>query len=127
MAGLLQARQSRVRRRFRAVAVEQVAEDVRRNVLALRRDVRVDVELEVAAGRQRARAVDRAVQQVGEPEQVVLLAYCPVEVYPSFRAGVFARCACLVIFGRREGNAAAVSRAGEASASWFRARDRDRP
>jgi hypothetical protein len=61
VARQLQTRQSRVGGAIRAVAVEQVAEDVRRNVLALRRDVRVDVELEVAVGGQRAGAVDRAI------------------------------------------------------------------
>lgn len=84
-----QARQSRVRRRFSPIAVEKVPEDVGGDVLALGCDVRVDVELEIAVRRQRAGAVDRAIQKLAEPKQIVLLADGPVEIDSSFWGGVF--------------------------------------
>lgn len=61
MTRSLQPRQRRVRRRFGPIAIEEIPEDVSGDVLALRRNVRVDVELEVAGGSQGAGAVDGAV------------------------------------------------------------------
>ena len=48
---LFQPSQGRVRRCFGAVAVKQIAEDVRGDVRALRGDVRVDVEFHIAVVR----------------------------------------------------------------------------
>lgn len=68
MAWLFQASQSRVWRSFGSVAIEQVTEDVCGDVLSLGGDVSVDVQFEVSVMRQRASSVNRAVEQIGEPE-----------------------------------------------------------
>lgn len=121
MTRCLQTRQSRIRRRFGPIAIEQISEDVCRDVLALRCDVRVDVELQVAIRGQRAGAVDSAVQKLGEPEEVVLFSDGPVKIDSSFWRGVLADGrACLVLVVRCcKGDAAAVARARNAAASWF--------
>lgn len=92
VAWLFQASQGRVWRSFGSIAIEQVTEDVRGDVLPLGGDVSVDVQLEVSVMRQRASPVDRAVEQIGEPEQIVLLTNSPVEIDTALRVGVLAGC-----------------------------------
>jgi len=67
MRRLLEACQRGIRCGRRPVAVEQVSEDVRGDVLAFGGDVRVDVEIQIAVASQRAGTIDCAVEQVGEP------------------------------------------------------------
>lgn len=97
VAWLFQASQGRVWRGFGSVAIEQVTEDMCGDVLSLGRDVSVDVQLEISVMRQRASPVNRAVEQIGEPEQVVLLTNSPVEIDTALRVGVLARCIDLAI------------------------------
>jgi hypothetical protein len=70
MAGLGEAGEGGVGRGVSAVAVEDVAEDVGGDVVALGGNVGVDVEVEVAAGGEEGVRGDDAVEEVGEPEEV---------------------------------------------------------
>lgn len=80
VTALLQSRESRVRRSIGPVTIENVSKDVRRVVLPLHRDVGIDIQVELIPLLQRPRAGNAPVEQVGEPEKIVLLAYGPVKV-----------------------------------------------